>query len=149
MKRRAGPHGPPLPGGLLLERAEGPKFSLRSDDFFHGGGAEGADQRVLEVFDAHVETELFHIEASEVGAEAGLLETAPELSSPPPRRRDPPVSRRVPAGRTRSRKRPMACAPPDRHDGNAFSVEVPAAPLGECLDSGLIADSLDEHDCAR
>jgi hypothetical protein len=32
------------------------------------------------VCDAHVETERFHIGATEVGAEAGLLESAPEVT---------------------------------------------------------------------
>src|SRR5688500_7365213 len=64
---------------LLLEGAERPKLALSVDDLLHGGGTEGAGQLLLQVCDAHVETESFHIGASEVGAEAGPLQTAPEV----------------------------------------------------------------------
>ncbi len=70
--------GPSSPGRLLLEGAKRSKLTLSVDELFHRGGTEGADQLVLQVRDAHVETKSFHIGASEVGAEAGPLETAPE-----------------------------------------------------------------------
>ena len=66
-------NGPSLPRRLLLEGAEGSKVSLSVNDLFHGGGIESADQLVLQVCNAHVETESFHIGASEVGAESGTL----------------------------------------------------------------------------
>jgi hypothetical protein len=72
--------GPSLPRRLFLEGAEGSKLSLSVNDLFHGGGTKSADQLVLQVSDAHVETESFHIGASEVGAEASPLETALELA---------------------------------------------------------------------
>src|SRR5436309_2889466 len=53
---------------LLLEGAERSKVTLSIDELFHGGGTEGADQLVLQVCDADVETEWLHIGASEVGA---------------------------------------------------------------------------------
>ena len=65
---------------LLLQRRNDPKLTLSVDDLFHGGGTEGADQLVLQVCDAHVEAQRFHVGASEVGAEAGPLETAPEVA---------------------------------------------------------------------
>src|SRR5207244_4298553 len=65
---------------LLLEGAERSKLTLRVDDLFDGGGTEGADQLVFQVCDAHVEPESFHIGTSEVGAEAGPLETALEVT---------------------------------------------------------------------
>jgi len=40
------------------------------------------------------------------------------------------------------------CAP-DRHDGDALGIEVPAAALGERLDGHLVADAFDEHDCTE
>src|SRR2546428_11714933 len=58
--------GPSLPRRLLLERAERSKLSLSVNDPFHRGGTKSADQLVLQVCDAHVETESFHIGASEV-----------------------------------------------------------------------------------
>ena len=72
--------GPSLPRRLLLEGAERSKLTLGVEDLFHGGGTERADQLILQVCDAHVETERFHIGATEVGAEAGSLETAPEVT---------------------------------------------------------------------
>jgi hypothetical protein len=72
--------GPSLPRRLLLEGAEGSKLSLSVNDLFDGGGTQSADQLVLQVCYAHVETESFHIGASEVRAEAGPLETAPEVA---------------------------------------------------------------------
>jgi len=72
--------GPSLPRGLLLEGAERSELTLSVEDRFHGGGTERADQLILQVCHAHVETERFHIGATEVGAEAGPLETAPEVA---------------------------------------------------------------------
>src|ERR687884_2325019 len=71
--------GPSLPRRLPLASAERSKLTLGVEDLFHGGGTERADQFILQVCDAHVETERFHIGATEVGAEAGLLQTAPEV----------------------------------------------------------------------
>src|SRR5215475_7895258 len=65
---------------LLLKGAERPELALSVDDVFDGGGTEGADQFVLQVCDTHVETTRFHASASEVGAEPGTLETAPEVT---------------------------------------------------------------------
>ena len=72
--------GPSVPRRLLLEGAEGSKITLRVNDAFHCGGTESADQLVLQVCDAYVETTRFHIDASEVRAEAGPLEAAPEVA---------------------------------------------------------------------
>ena len=69
-----------MPRRLLLQGAEGAKLSLGVDDGFHRCGAERADQLVLEICVAPVEAEPFHIGASEVGAEAGPLETAAEVA---------------------------------------------------------------------
>src|ERR687898_293428 len=71
--------GPSLPRRLLLEDAERSKLTLGVEDLFHGGGTEGADQLILQVCDAHVEAECFRIGATEVGAEAGPVESAPEV----------------------------------------------------------------------
>src|SRR5436853_7211397 len=72
--------GPPMPRRLLLERPEGSKLTLSVDDLFHGSGTEGSDQLVLQVCDAHVETDAFHVGPCEVPAEAGPLETALEVA---------------------------------------------------------------------
>jgi hypothetical protein len=68
------------PPRLLLEGAEGSQVSLCFDDLFHGGGTVSANQLVLQVCDAHVEAQPFHLDACELGAEAGPLETAPEVA---------------------------------------------------------------------
>jgi hypothetical protein len=62
---------PCSPGRLPLERAERSKLALGLDDPFHAGGAQAADQLVLEVGDAHVEPEGFHLGATEAGTQAG------------------------------------------------------------------------------
>jgi hypothetical protein len=72
--------GPSLPRRLLLEGAERSKLTLGVEDLFHGGDTERADQLILQVCDAHIETERFHIGATEVGAEAGPLDTVAELT---------------------------------------------------------------------
>jgi hypothetical protein len=72
--------GPTLPRRLLLQGAEGSKITLSVNDAFHCGGAESSDQLVLQVCDAHIETQRFHIDASEVRAEASPLEAAPEVA---------------------------------------------------------------------
>src|SRR4029450_6065262 len=72
--------GPSPPRGLLLERAKSVKFALRVEDRLHHGGAEDADQLVLEIGNAHIKPEAFHTGAIEVGPEAGPLETAPEVA---------------------------------------------------------------------
>ena len=72
--------GPPFPRRLPLEGAEGPKVSVRFDDLLHLRGTERADQLVLQIRDAHVEAQPFHVGTSEAGAESGPIETAPELA---------------------------------------------------------------------
>ena len=137
--------GPALPRRLLLEGAEGSELSLGVDDLFHGGGAESADQLVLQICDAHVETQPLHLGASEVGAEAGPLETAPEVALlcgvVETRQPDVEPLRPEPLQELSDRLRTA-----DRHDGNALGVEIPAAALGERLDRALVADPFDEHD---
>src|SRR5687767_3305342 len=70
---------PSSPGRLLLEGAERLEVALGFDDPFHGCRAERPDQLVLEILDAHVEPESFHVVTGEVGAEAGSLEATPEV----------------------------------------------------------------------
>jgi len=116
--------GPSSPRRLLLEGAERFKVTLSVDDLFHGGDTEGADQLVLQVCDAHVETESFHIGASEVGAEAGPLETALEIAllGGVAEARQPDVKP------LRAEPMQVACdvrRTPNWHDGNALSVKIP------------------------
>ena len=70
---------PSPPRRLLLEGAERSKLTLGVDQLLHGCGAERADQLVLQVGDADVEAEPFHIGASELAAEADSLKSALEV----------------------------------------------------------------------
>jgi hypothetical protein len=140
--------GPSLPRSLLLERAEGPELTLSLDDLFHGGGTESADQLVLQVCDAHVETQPLHVGASEVGAEAGPLETAPELAllSGVTETRQPDVK---PLRAEQIQEPSYGLRTTNWHNGDALALEIPAAALGERFERVLIADPFDEHDRTR
>jgi len=138
-------NGPSLPRRLLLEGAERFKVTLSVDDLFHGDGTEGADQLVLQVCDAHVETESFHIGASEVGAEAGPLETALEVA--------------LLCGVTEARQsdvKPLRAEQiqeasdvlrtPNWHDGDALSIKIPTTAPSQRFERELVADPFDKYD---
>lgn len=120
--------GPSLPCRLLLEGAERFKVTLSIDDPFYGAGTEGADQLVLQVGNAHVETESFHIGASEVRAEACPLETALEVA----------LLRGITEAR-QSDVKPLRAEEiqeasnvlrtPDWNDGDALSIKIPTTAL--------------------
>jgi hypothetical protein len=137
--------GSSVPCTLLLERAEGPEVSLSVNDLLHGGGTESSDQLVLQVYDAHVETLLFHIGPSEVGAEAGPLETAPEfvLLSRVIKTRQPEVE---PLRAVEPQESSDGLRTSHRHDGDALGIKVPATAAGKGFERDLVADPLDEHD---
>jgi hypothetical protein len=136
---------PSLPRRLLLEGAKGSKVTLSVSDPFYGGGTESADQLVLQVCDAGVETPPFQLVAPEVGAEAGSLETPPDVvllrSVVEARQRDVeplrPEHTEDPAQGLRTS---------DRNDGDALGEEIPTAPFGERLERALVADPFDEDD---
>jgi carbonic anhydrase len=140
--------GPALPGGLLLERAEGSELALRGDDLLDGGGPERADQLVLEVGDADVEAEPLHLRPAELRAEAGPLEPAPELSllgcvaeaGQPDRVSLRAVELEEPSDRLRAS---------DRHHLDALAPEIEAASAGERFQRALVAGPFDEHDRSR
>jgi hypothetical protein len=137
-----------LPRRLLLEGAEGSKVTLSLDDPFHGGGTESADQLVLQVCDAHVETQPFHIDATEVGAEARPLKTAPEVAllCSVTETRQPDVK---PLGAEQIQEATYRLRTPNWHNRNALSVKIPITALSERLQCNLIADPLNEHDRTR
>ena len=139
---------PSLPGGLLLQGAERSKVSLSLGDLLHGPGAESADQLLLQISYAHVETQPFHLGAREVDAEAGSLETTPEVAllSRVAETRQPDVE---PTGAEQLEESSYGLRTPDRHDGDALSVEVPATAFSERFEGVLVTDPLDEHYCSR
>jgi hypothetical protein len=136
---------PSLPRRLLLEGAEGSKVSLGVNDVFHGGGTESADQLVLQVCDAHVETKSFHLVASEVGAESGPLETAPEfaLLCGVTETRQPDVK---PLRAEHIQEAAYGLRTSHWDDGNALSVEIPTTALGERFERELVADPFNQYD---
>jgi len=140
--------GPSLPRRLLLEGTEGSKLSLSIDDLFHGGGTESADQLVLQICDAHVETQPFHFDASEVGAEANPVETAPEVAllCGVIETRQPDVK---PLRAEQIQEPSYGLRTPNWHNGNALSVKIPTAALSERFERALVADPFDEHDRTR
>jgi hypothetical protein len=140
--------GPSLPRRLLLEGAEGSKVTLSADDLGHGGGTESADQLVLQIFDAHVETQPLHIGASEVGAEAGPLETALEVAllSGVTETCQPDVQ---PLRAEQSQEASDGLGTPNRHNGNALGVKIPTTARGESFERALVADPFNEHDRTR
>jgi hypothetical protein len=130
---------------LPLEGAEDPELALGVDDVFHGSDTERADQLVLEVRDTDVEAEWFHGSASEVGAEAGPLESTLEIAF---------LSGVTEAGqsdveppRTETVQEASDCLrTADRHNRSSLGVKVPASARGERLERCLVADAFDQHD---
>jgi hypothetical protein len=139
---------PSLPRRLLLEGAEGSKVTPGVNDLFHRGGTESADQLVLQVCDAHVETQPFHINAGEVGAEASPLETAPELAllCGVTETRQPRVR---PLRAEPLQEAPYGLRTPNWHNGNALGAKTPTAAPSERLKRNLVADPFNEHDRTR
>jgi hypothetical protein len=137
--------GPASPFGLLLEGAERSKLTLCGDDLFDGSGTEGTDQLVLQVSDAHVETKLLHVSASEVGAEAGALKTTLEVAllGGVTEAGQPDVQ---PARAEQVQEASDGLRTPSRHDGDAVSAKIPATALSQRFERALVAGSFNEHD---
>ena len=136
---------PTLPSRLFLKGAERVEVALSVDHPFHGGGAERADQLVLQVCDANVKAELFHLGASEIGAEFGSLEPAPEVA--------------LLAGVTEAcesyvqalgakptQEVPDCLRAANRHNRDALNVEIAASAFGQRFNRDLVAGPFDEHD---
>lgn len=135
---------PSSPRRLLLERAERSKLPLALDDLFHSGGTKAADQFLLQVGDADVETECFHAGATQVGTEAGPLQPAPEvgLLTSVTQARQPDIE----APRTEQLKEASDVRrTAHRHDGNAFRGKVSTTARSQRLERDLVTSPLDKH----
>src|SRR5919108_584361 len=132
-----------VPRRLLLEGAEGSEVTVGGDLLLHGGGAEGANQLVLQVCIAHVKAQALHVGVSEAEAEAGPLESAPELTLlrgiTEPRQSHVEPPRAVPIQEASDRLRTS-----HRHNDNPLGLEVPTAALGERFDRDSVAGALNE-----
>jgi hypothetical protein len=111
-------------------------------------GTESADQLVLEVRDAHVEAQPFHIDASEVRSQARSLETVPELAllCSVTETRQPDVK---PLGTEQFQEASYSLRTPDWHNRNALGVKIPTPALSERSQRDPIAHPFDEHDRTR
>jgi SpoVK/Ycf46/Vps4 family AAA+-type ATPase/predicted metal-dependent enzyme (double-stranded beta helix superfamily) len=134
----------PVPGDLPLERPERTEVAVLGDELLDAGGAEGADELVLEVGLADVEAERLHPGAGQLRAAAGALEGTLEVAllARVHETREPDAVEAAQEASDRLRAS-------DRHDRHAFGREVAAAPLGERLDRDPVADALDEDDGTR
>jgi hypothetical protein len=135
--------GPSFPLRLLLQGAERSKLSLSVDDLFYGVRTEGTNQLVFQVCDAHVEAESFHLDAGEVRAEAGPLETAPEvvLLSGVTEARDCDGE---PLRAEQVQEASDSLCTSHCDDRDALGVEIPSTAFGEGFERALVADSFDK-----
>jgi hypothetical protein len=133
-----------LPLRLLLEGAERADVAVSRENVFDRGDAEGPNQLGLEIGLAHVEAEFFHFGASEIGAQAGALESMSELGL---------LASVAEAGESHvagfqiqaieEPADPVGAS--DRNDRNTFGLQVLATACGERFDRDFVADSLDDH----
>jgi hypothetical protein len=137
-----------LPRRLLLKGAERAELTLSVDDLLHANCTKSTDQLVLQVCDAHVETEPFHICAREVGTEAGPLETATKVAllSGVTETRQPDVK---PLRAEQVQEASYGLRTADRQNRNALSVQISTTALGERFERALVADPFNENDRTR
>ena len=140
--------GPSAPCRLLLKGSERLEVTLGLDDPLDGAGSQGPDQLLLQVGDADVEPESFHLRPREIGAEAGPLKAAAEVvllcRVAEPRQPD------VKASRAEPREEPSdGLRPSNRDHRDALGVKIATTALRERFERALVADPLDEHDRAQ
>lgn len=134
---------PPL-RGLPLEDSERGEFPLRLYHDLYGLRPEGTDQLVLQVGIAHVEAEGLHVCAGDVRTETGPFETSPEVALL--RGVAEPGQRDVRSPRTESFKEAAGVLrAADRHDRDAFRLEISPAAPSERFERVLVTDTFDEH----
>src|SRR5215211_544443 len=121
-----------------------PELALGGDDAFHGGGAEAADQLVLQVGDAHVEPDRLQPGPAVADPEAGPLQPEPDLALltgvTEAGQLEP-----EPAGTVPLQVAADAPGPAHGDHADALGGEVAAPALGDGLERDLVADPFDEH----
>jgi hypothetical protein len=134
--------------GLLLVCAERNQLPMGGEYFLHHIGAETTNQFVLQIRFAYVESEAFHVGASEVVTEAGPLKSKPEVAL-----FSCVTETGQPSARSLMAVDPQEAADclcaADRHNGNALGNEIPSTTRSEGLQGDLVADAFDQHDRAR
>src|SRR5438270_10388717 len=133
---------PSVPRRLVLEGTEGSKVTLGSEELFHGFGTQGTNQLVLEVRDADVEAEAFHLDAREVGPEAGALQSSLEVTL----LADVAEAERPDVGVEQTEEPADGVRAADRRNRDAFTPEVAPNTSRQRLERDPVADPLDEHD---
>ena len=138
----------PSPFDLLLERAERAQIPVLGGNILDPVGAEPPDKLVLEVANADVEAEPFHVVSREIRAEAGVLEAAPELTflAGVAKAGEPDVKA---ARAVEVQVAPNRLGTADRHDGDALGLEVVSVPFSKGLERDPVADPLDQHDAGE
>src|SRR5215472_3422892 len=139
---------PSSPLGLPLQAPVGAEISLRVDERHDLGGADRADQLVLEIFVADVEAQPLHVRTRLGRADAGSDQTPPDdvlLANVAQARQFQSSSRGTKSHEVT--RNPVCTA--RRQDHHALRIEVPAMPDGKRLDRDLVADALDKDDGAR
>ncbi len=133
------------PGGLPLHAAERGEVAVSVEELGDAGGADGADELVLQVLDARVKAQAIHVGTRPGRTDTGRSEGAPE---------DVFLPRVAQAGEPHARalgpELPQVAGDrvdtADRQDHDAFRVEVPAAADGERFEGDLVADALHQDD---
>jgi hypothetical protein len=140
--------GATSPRGLLLQCAKRSELTFSVNDLFHRRGTKSADQLVLEVCRTYEEAQPLHGDTSEPAAEAGPLETAPEVAllsgvadtGPPhvqPRRAE--QVQELSDGLRAS----------DCHNGDLLGMKVATTALSQRLQRALVAQPLNQDDRTR
>ncbi len=140
--------GPVPLRGLLLEGTKRANLPLRLDHLLYHGDTERTDQLVLQVSDAHEKAKPLQARPSQTRPQTSPVQAAPEIAllSLVAQPGQPDTE---PLGPEHPQETPDIRRTPHRHDENALSVKITAAPRGERFERGLIAHPLDEHNRAR
>ena len=136
--------GTAAPSRHLLEGPEATEIIVAAQEFFDGRCTERANQLILQIRDAHVEAEPFHLGAREVRAETGALERSPK---------DPLLACIVEAREPESmrwstelgQEASDAVRASEPNDLDAGRREVDPAAPGQCFDRDLVAQAFNNH----
>src|SRR4029453_17482135 len=131
-------------GGLALQGPERPELALGGDDALGGGGAEAADQLVLQVGDAHIEPGRLQPGPAWASPEAGPLQPEPDVALLAGVTEAGQLEPQ-PAGTVPLQVAADVPGPAHGDHADALGGEVAASALGDGLERDLVADPFDEH----